>query len=645
MELQKTVIQSQQIKLTDNDQNEIVKFVKQCWDSGKQDRVTYEQHWAKCEKAFLCQSEPVNHPEMKWVSTKFLPWAADAVKSFLAHIKSTTMPKDDQIFTINGRENDDDDGALVMQEYLEYRFEENRFPDQLGAALDQLAKKNHTCMKVYWREDVVISHEWQQNVDPLTGQPFMAKRPVEKVGFNNVWIDVIDINNFVMYPIYGDFNKTTRIHESYQFYEDLIATSEAKPGVYFNLNEITLDDENKTINPGRKEENYENQNSQRHKGLNIKEAWIHRIKIKDKVYRNYVATIVNDKTLIRFAPNPYLDGRSPFVWMCTEPDNDCLYGYGLLSKGLDLLYAANEMFNDHLNAMAIYRNQPHKFWDDGIFNPSNVICRPGAMIEMTQESVTAGNVMPLIPNLAPQQQTLVDIETLKREFEAVTVPAVVKGIIETQRQNTATEISHAQNNSSGKMHIDAFEINQKILKPALELSYMLIYDRIHIDPRVAKEIQEITKKLPNPLPLPDVDIKIVGYQNVIRKQEQAQNMNTFITTAMQSPWAKFLKGYKILEKGAQLLDLDASEILLDQEQREAIEAQEQAAQEAVQRQQELVQQLEIQKQTEELRLKAEKQQQDFQIKIAELELKRQELDMKTQAATVSSYSENEEIDE
>lgn len=642
METQKTVIQAKPVTLSIEDQEEIIGFVKDCWQRGRDDRKKYMDHAKECKDAYNCYMPPIESPELDWMSNECLPWAFDAAESWFAHIHSTTIPKNDQIFTISGRTKEDHPGAEIMQKYLEYRFERNKFATQLGKAEKALAVSNHTCLKVYWREDITVEYNWidepvmglgwdeltQQSIPVQIGSK-RVRRPEEKAAFNNVWVDVIDVDNFVMWPIQGDFDKTTRIHETYRYYEDLMASADKTN--YFNLSEIKLDDEKKTTNVQRPEE--KGSPGKAPKGLNIKEAWISRVKIGDKVYRNYVATIVNDKTLIRFQPFPSSCPKSPFVFMALRPDGDCFYGYGLNSKGIGILNAANKKFNAWIDEGVLTQHGAHKYYDDGVYNPNNVIKRPGAQIKMADAQSVATNLIPLVENLAPQQQLMQDLAALKVEFETVTVPKVVKGMIETGRDATATEISQAQNNSNGKMHIDAYNINDCLITPVLELTYQAIYDRVDLDESIHSEIQQVAQPK-NPetgapleqlpiLPLPQVDIKVVGYQNVIRKQEALQNMGIAIPQLAQSPAGKYLQWPNLAEDTFTLMDLDKGRLLKDDAERKAVDEQEQAA---AKEQQDLLVKQEMGK----LQLQKEKQDQYHAIKMEELDLKRLELQLRYQ---------------
>lgn len=652
MEAEIQSIKADEVKLDDTAQKAVITFVKHAYDKGIKERKKYQDHWERAEKAYHCEMEPINSPEMEWASNGCLPWVYDAVESAVAHIHNTTIPKNDKVFTISGRTDEDHKGAEIMEKYMSYCFERNRYPEQLGKAFHQLYRKNHTCLKVYWKTEETTAYKWvtEPVIDPFTGQQqfnpetgamqeVRRKQPETIKTFNNVWIDVVPIEQFVMYPISGELNQTTRIHKTHRFYEDLMASAEQTN--YFNLEDIKLDDEGKTDTErpdlDTTSMTHETLPKGMTSGLEIKEAWIHRLKIGDKVYRNYVATIVNDKTLIRFQPSPYPDGTSPFVFMALKPDGENLYGYGLCSKGLDILDKANRLWNAKSDGVSLAQHPPHKYYDDGIFDPNNVVARPGAMIPMSGPESVAGNLIPVMSDLSGLQLSYTEIGELKAEFESVTVPKVVKGMIETGHDATATEIQNVQNNSSGKMHVDAFNINDKLIKPTVSSQYQLVYERQGWDDEVRQDIQTVTQpkdengnfinELPL-LPLPNVDIKVVGYQNTIRKQEMLQNIGQIIPQLSESPAGKYLNWENISEDIANLADLDSERLFVDEEKRKEMDDKAEAQQqEAIQHQQEL-EKMEVQKELEKLKLQEQKQQQDYDIKLKELEIKEAELGIK-----------------
>ena len=642
MELQISIDNPQPLTLSEQEQAELVRFVTETEQKGREARKPWAEDWEECRKWYDCEPDPIIDPEMEWQSNLVLPWAYDAVESAYSHLHSTMIPRNDAVYDFVGRTNDDHPGIEVMGKYLVQTMDRARLPEQFGKTLKQLLVKNHACTKVYWRRDTRTSYEWQVGPDGVE-----RRVPVEKLTFNGIWFDAVDVDNFVFYPIHGDIEKSTRIHCTYRFLEDLKAAAEAKEAPYFNIDKLTGEEEktltHEEIQKGKKT----------YQGVKIKEAWIHRVKIGEKVYKNYVAVIADDKHLIRFQPNPYEGGKSPFVWTQFMPNGDCNYSFGLLSRGKNILKAANFLFNQRLDELKLKTHQPHAYWDDGIFNPYNVICRPGAMVEMSQESVLGGNLRPIIQDMNALVANMQEVLELKAEFESVTVPKVVKGLIESN-QRSATEIARAENNSTGKLHTIAFHANENHLKPLGELSYMLNYQMIQQDPQVKLDMARVTleateqvqdgetgevvtvtlsdedlvAKLPEILPLPELDVKVVGYQNAVRKQETAMAMGQAMPQLVQTPAAKYHKWDAVAEIVYEALDVDKDRILMDADERKQADQKEQQAQEQLQQQEQAQMALQVEKEKMTLELKAQEQEQQFALKMRELDLRELELQLR-----------------
>jgi hypothetical protein len=660
MDLEVTKIDAKPLKLTDRQQQQVVGFVLDVCQNNKDGRKPYEERWKKCEQAWKCEPDKVSEPQLQWRSNIFLPWAYDSVESWYAHMHSSIVPKDDDVFTIEGKTEEDDDGAEVMERYLQYRFEESRFPEQIGKILKQLAVKNHTASKTYWKEESRTVYEWQdqvqygETIDPMTGMPTQVPTGVKKVrtakeelDFNGVWIEPINIENFYFWPIRGDMEKATQVHETWKYHEDLMAAAESESGPrYFNLSEVKIDDETKPAQYTDADRDKKERPTQA--GHNIKEAWIPRMVLVDEngkktVARNYIATIVNDKTLIRFQPNPYDCGKTPFRFMALNQDGDCLYGFGLNSPGMQVLRAANFYQNCRLDMLKIALYPPNKYVDDGVFDPYNVVARPGAFLKVG----SLDNLQPMQYDLSGIAMSYQEQASFRGEFDEATVPKVVRGQIDESGQ-TATEASLANNNSSGKMHIQAQRFNELILKPDIEMAYLLTYQRMQYDQRVKLEMAQITQpravptmaqdpetgepvegqmrllseeeqlaQLPQLLPLPKVDVKVVGYQNSIRKMEARQNLQVFLAGYSQTPGAKYVKWYEVGELGCRLSEVPVDTVLVDEKKRDEID---QAEAQMQQQQMEMAQQ---QQELERMKL-----QMDFESKQADLALKAQDMQAK-----------------
>lgn len=621
---------SEKLKLTDENEPQIVKQyldVKKNFDSVSH---KYKLDWKDCENQYHCTPKELDAEGLEWQSNIVLPWAYDSVESAYSHLHQTMLPRDEQVFDIAGRTQEDHDGADAMQKYLEHRLDENSFSDKFGMALKQLLKKNHTCVKKYWKRDTVTAHRWTEE------ESKQVRRPEELTTFNGVFYDVIDIDNFWFFPTYGDFSEATQVHRTFKTKSDIKRTTEAGKVNYINLDKVEKLEEKKISLDT-------NEDSKQQQGLTVDEVWFREVTIDKKTYHNYIATIVDESVIIRCQPNPNPSGETPFIWMCANPDgvNNNL-GYGLLSKGRQILAAASEMVNNRLNELRIKIHGNYLYWQDETFNPFQIISRAGALVPMDKESVTEGNLRPLNPMIEQVQIAYAEVAELKAEYESVTVPKVVKGLLEAGNR-TATEIQGVTNNSSGKLHVFAHHINSKLLKPMIEGGYEMYYDKIHEDPSIREEMARLTQKavekemttdgkeisipvpveqmvanLPSFLPLPEVDVKVIGYQNTIKKQEALANLDAMTARIMQTPAAKYLQWYELAEDAVRLGELDKNRLIVDGDRRKEIDKNEQ---EAVQAEKQML----IMKEKTELDIEKFKEEQKAKIDIKMAELKEMEL--------------------
>lgn len=619
-----------QLKLTDANEDQIVEQYAKIKKNFENVVNKYKSDWEACEKQYNCIPAELEGEGLEWQSNIMLPWAYDAVESAFSHLHQTMLPRDEQVFDIGGRTQEDHDGASDMQKYLEHRLDENAFGSKFGIALKQLLIKNHTCVKKYWKRDSVTAHRWTEE----DGKK--VRQPEEMTTFNGVYYDVVDVDNFWFFPTYGEFKDATQVHRTFKTKAEIKKIAQSGKVNYINMDKVDkLEDQKISLDS--------NDNSKHQQGLKVDEVWFKEVTIDKETYYNYIATIVDESTIIRFQPNPSPNGETPFIWMCANPDgvNNNL-GYGLLSKGRQILIAASEMVNNRLNELRIKIHGNYLYWQDETFNPFQIISQAGALIPMDKESVTEGNLRPLNPLIEQVQIAYAEVAELKAEYESVTVPKVVKGMMEAGNR-TATEIQGVTNNSSGKLHVFAHRTNSGLLKPMIEGGYEMYYDKLHEDDSVREEMARLTQKavkiektesgeeisipvpievmvaqLPKFLPLPEVDVKVVGYQNTIKKQEALANLDALTARLMQTPAAKYMQWYEMAEDAVRLGELDKNRLLVDSDKRKEIdEGEAKAAQ--------TEKQLLIMKEKTELDIEKFKEEQKAKIDMKMAELKEMEL--------------------
>jgi hypothetical protein len=663
METQATTDQSQPVQLTPDQQSKIVAAIKEARRKGKDARKPYDEDGDDCHNAYLCKNEESEKVEMEWRSNAYLPWCRDAVDATFAYFVQNMFPRNNDLISLKGRTQEDHPGVRVMEQYLKYLFQQNEFADQFKLAIKQALTRNHTALKGFWRDEKKVVYEWEEQQDPMTGQVVKRKVPKDITVYNNVWFDLIPIKDIHFYPIKGDFHKTLRVHDTFKFKEELLEQAQSGQTPYFNLDLVEQEKDHGSGDSFYKAPTDSSLTESKEEGdcgLKISEAYIHRIKVGAQVFRNYLATVVNDKVLIRFQPNPYGMGKCPIIFQALNPLDDNLCGDGLLSPGLSLQYAGNAIFNMKLDELKAKLYGSYKYYDDEVFDPDNFLAVPGGLVEMADAESVATNLIPVNPHLEHLQIAYAEVAEIKAEFEAVTVPPVVKGLLAAQ-EATATETNYAQSNASGKMHVMAHQMD-KLLRWATELAYDQIFQRLQYDPRVKEDIARVTQEatvtithdeegnpLPEPfirqramdelvamlpqfIPVSDIDIQVIGYQNQVRRQEEMMALERALPQLAQSPAAKYQKWYDTADAVYELIGLDSKRFLMSKEDAEAADAQEQeqlqAQADAVQQQ--AIAQVELEKEKLELeKLKSQHQavvdEKKLEIEILKLQIERERM--------------------
>lgn len=660
METQTHTDSSEEVQLTPQEQAKIVNAVTMGEKKGKDARKAADDDGNECYNAYICKQEKSEEIKMQWRSNAYLPWCRDAIDATYAYLIANMFPRNEDLFSLKGRTQEDHPGVKVMEEYISYLFRQNDFADQFKKAIKQGLTRNHTAMKGYWRDEKKVTYEWVDGEDGVK-----RKQPKEITVYNNVWFDVVPLKNFHFFPISGDYNKTLRVHTTWRFKEELLEQAKAGQVPYFNMDIIAgeRDDATSAGSFWKPPTESPDDGDKEDKGLKVSEAYFHRLNIDGRIFNNYIATVVNDKTLIRFQPNPYGMGKCPILFTAINPLDDSLVGDGILSPGLSLQYAGNAVFNMKLDELKAKLYGSYVYWDDEVFDADNFLAVPAGLVEMSQESVTQGNLRPVNPHLEHLAIVYSEIAEIKAEFESVTVPPVVKGMLATQ-DNTATAETYAQNNASGKMHVIA-GTNNKILREAVEMTYDLIYQRMQFDPRVKEDIarvtqeaietitvdadgqplpepftrelspQELVAKLPQFIPVAEIDIEVIAYQNQVRRQEELVNMERAIPQMMANPeMAALHKMYDTAEAVYESLQLDPERFLVTKEEAAQAQEQQQAAMQQAQALVEEQQRSEIEMNKQKMQLELLKEQHQAVVDEKKLEIEMLKLQMEQQRMTL-----------
>lgn len=569
--------------LTQEEEKELATKLKELWTLGEQARSKALKRKKRIVKAYECQHEEII---LKRNGSKaYLPWVYVAHESAQARYSNSLLPNDEDIFAMVGETEDDQAGADVMGEYLKSVYKEMGFVSKMDDAIKEWLF-GEVILKKYWKRD----ERTFTALNPETGFPEKQKELL----YNNVYTEIIPSDDFIIYPISGDMSRTSCGHRVWRHKDELLAVQDE--GIYNNVDSIA--DKTETLNAGEGKGDCNTD----HQGLEVKEFWLHRIKINGRVYRNMIATMVEDKTIVRFQENDYDYGLIPFIYCPYVKDYGKNTGHALTDRAYEIQKMANFIINQVFDESKIKLFGFYKYVDDSAFNPANFVARPAGLVKVGD----LNNLQPVNPNINQLSFGITELQFLQNEFETTTgVPKFLTGTRDQEAgKDTATAKRLAAEGADTRFRSQARRFNEYVIKPHVRMDYAMIRQQSMLDPQVKMDIarrtqqgkREVTDQMGNPMidpntqqpvmvpytpdemlaKLPDipslgkVDINIVGFENVLDKADKAQQQERFIATVggvakYDQNLVRRIKSDQFLESYARNLSIDSDLLRNDEE--------------------------------------------------------------------------------
>lgn len=544
--------------LSEEQQKAVIKQVIDNYGKGRRARQEKEETWQRCWRAYHNYVDKNLYRKQPWRSKLHLPWTFQAVEAGATELQDLLLPNDEDFFSVAPITTDDAANGEVMTKYLQYLFRQMAFVPCFSLFIKQLCVIGNSVLKVYWKQDKRIIT--QRRIDPLTGQSIKEK--MEDLVYDAPMVEAVDIQDFVLYPATGNINKAMCIHRIVKSLEEV----QNNP-IYGNTKKIKPKNVSSHVEPDAK--NYKLENSSvfgintheeeaAQDGVELLEAWGD-FTIEGKTYRNHVATIANNNTIIRFQPNPYDYGLKPFVFatLITVPGQ--IYGVGLVEPSLGLQSMANTISNIMLDEMKLKLNGQWKYEEDGVFNPQQFVSRPGGTVKVG----SVENLVPLQPNLN-LNVGFAELNSLKGEYEETSgVTKYSKGAESTGKTRTAREAILLQQAGNKKFTRIAKHLNDTALTKTVELVYLLV--RQFGDPQEISRYTNVPiEQIDINIPLSMLDFKITGLQTSLLKQQNIENTERFVTGVARTPGGQYLRWDVLTRNYYKLLGFeDPQAVMLD----------------------------------------------------------------------------------
>lgn len=500
----------------------------------KHARARLEQTWQSCWDAYLCQPNATQQPSgedaayRSQVVRPVLFEAAEVIHSFLMN---TLFPANDAFFSVVGKTEADMAQASIIETFLRQKLDDCHFYANYALFLKQAIITGNSIAMIPWHRQTRTETVYQ----PIT--LFGARvgvQPVvqERVIFDGPELEVLDMFDVVLDPTQTHWEQAMIIRRLRRTQADLVAS-----GLYQNLEAIEMPTSGEVM-PDPHQQHRRQAMGQQVESLStslqaptieLLEAWGD-FTVGDQLYRNHVCVVANGSTVIRFEPNPFLNGKKPFVFTTLTPVPNELYGIGAIEKVLSLQHAINTLTNQKLDVINISINNPFTYLvGDEVFDPETIVTRPGALIP-----VKSHDTLRPIQYLNNFTVAFSEIEDLKQEIQQATGAFTLRGSegLLANSARTATEISvmatgNSQKFSSFTKHLEVTSI-EPVIRHMFELAQQFVQDPVALHCVDDQHQHRYVTVSPTQLQLTQCDFRVIGSEASLLKTQELAALFEFI---------------------------------------------------------------------------------------------------------------------
>lgn len=452
-------------------QQMLAQSVSKDYKNWKQGRSRLEKKWRECWQAYLCDMETLNGDKSGQTTDRskvVRPILYESVEAIHTNLLNNMFPADERFFTVLGKNESDHKNANLIEEFLRAKVDEMGFYQKYAQYLKQAIIIGSTIACVPWYKKTRKTTKTLP-ID-MFGITVGSKRErVEDILYQGPDFEVLDMFDVLIdpdVPVFEEAKVIRKLERSEHYLKSMPVYSNLD-----NLGRSTSMSDNSNKNAKRESfglSTQQTENSDCPDTVLLYEAWGD-FEIDGTFYENYVCTIANEERVIRFEPNPYESGKKPFVFsqFITVPNE--IYGIGAIEKSLGLQHAVNTLTNQKLDVINISINNPFTYLvNDDVFDPSNIVTRPGALIPVKDHNT-------LKPIYYPQDYTVAfkEISDLKTEIqEATGALKFFTGGQGSHSSRTATEVSALVSGGTQKFSYFMAHLEKTSLIPFLEMSFL-----------------------------------------------------------------------------------------------------------------------------------------------------------------------------
>lgn len=528
--------------LSTDQQNQLAQSVTGDFHRWKQSRTRLEARWRECWEAYLCDVKSLytQHEEETADRSRIArPVLYEAVEAIHANLLNALFPANERFFTVSGKTEADHQNAELIESFLQNKLEDANFLEKYALFLKQAVIVGNTVAAAPWRKTLQMCRV-EQPVTLFGVTVGYQKELVEEVVYNGPEFEVIDMFDFMIDPDASSFQRAKVIHKVERRLRDIKNnpvyqnTEQLQPladGYGLDANDANKQSKRRAFGL---DEPQPTGNDQKADQVKLLEAWGDFI-IDDQVYSNYVCVIANEKTVIRFEPNPYDCGQKPFIFTNFIPVPNEIYGIGAIEKSLGLQHVINTLTNQKLDVINLSINNPFTYLiNDDVFDPDTLITRPGALIP-----VKSHDTLQPIQYLNNFTVAFTEIADLKSEIQEATGAFKYFTGGDPTQNRTATEVSALVSGGTQKFSSFLSHLEKTSLEPYLRFVFDCARQFISAPETLRISGQngsvQFCKMIPAILKAAACRFHIDGAKGLLFREQELEALTDFLQLVESSP--------------------------------------------------------------------------------------------------------------
>lgn len=437
------------------------------WDK---DRNGQRDQYEKIEESLYVD---VTHNDRNNDETILLPQIYEQYHTLMSNLEKSNFQNYRMMFGVEGKDDASQENATLQKANIEDALRNMKFEDEASEAMHHWLTKGEAIAFTYWDTEIEFSRRkvktMQPIIDPISGmqmgeQEIEEIQKVPQVKYDGVKVTAIDPLNFVF-----DKNEVKNFLSC-----NKILYSLEDPYNVVNNQQYTL------LKKDQKEyiknmcQNGEDLTSDKYymdgqtgnigDQVVVLECWGD-IKLKDgTVLKNYVATVVADRFLVRLEPNPYI--RNPFTMSPWMPDPKSKRGRSPLLVAVPINQASSQILNGQLRGLKLALNPPVLAPMD-YFTQNRIALYPGKVVEYNN-IFNDGNAKPSPYNFKDGLVGFDFLTLMESKIEASTGAFKYMVGAQDSRTRTATETSATVTGQNTRLSMTISKLNREWTIPTIE---------------------------------------------------------------------------------------------------------------------------------------------------------------------------------